>query len=117
MLSGKQGENPKKMESHPTMKKLGIFQRPRSASLRDDTPRKQAKGEKRSARSPPLEKTPKRGKGGSSSSYSQMATSQPPNEEGDWHVVTKKRKKKQKRKKGRRRTLCKKHRELSPRKS
>ena len=91
----------KKMESYPTMKKLGIFQRPRSASLRD-TPKNQAKGEKRSAPSPPLEKTPKRGKGGSTPSYAEVATSQPPNKGGDWHVVTKKRKKKKKEKKEKR---------------
>ena len=35
----------KKMESHPAMKKLGIFQRPRSAAL-GDTPKNQAKGKK-----------------------------------------------------------------------
>ena len=33
----------KKMESHPAMKKSGIFQRPRSASL-GDTPKNQVKG-------------------------------------------------------------------------
>ena len=77
------------MESHPAMKKLGIFQRPQSASL-GDTPKNPAKGEKRSASSPPLEKTAKRGKGGSLPSYAQVATSQPLNEEGDWRVVIKK---------------------------
>ena len=87
-----------KMESHPAMKKLGIFQRPRSVSL-GDTPKNQAKGEKRSAPSHRLEKTPKRGKSGSSPSYAEVAKSQPPNKEGDWHVVMKKRKKR-KRKKG-----------------
>ena len=86
----------KKMESRPAMKKLGISQRPRSASL-GDTPKKQAQGEKSSAPSPPLEKTSKRGKGGSSPSYAEVATSQPPNKEGDWHVVTKKRKRKKSR--------------------
>ena len=109
------------MESHPAMKKLGIFQRPRSASL-GDTPKNQVKEEKRSAPSPPLEKTPKRGKGGSSPSYAEVATSQPPNEEGDWHVVTKKikkmKKKKEKKKKIKRRegrrTLRKKRRGLPP---
>ena len=90
----------KKMEYHPAMKKLGIFQRPCSASL-GDTPKNQGKGEKRSAPSPPLEKTPKRRKGGSSPSYAEVATSQPSNKEGDWHVVMKKRKKKdEERKKG-----------------
>ena len=37
-----------KMESHPAMKKLGIFQKPRSASL-GDTLKNQSMGEKRSA--------------------------------------------------------------------
>ena len=55
VLIRKRGENPKKMESHPTMKKLGIFQRPRSASL-GGTPKNQVMGKKRSAPSPPLEK-------------------------------------------------------------
>ena len=41
----------KKIESHPAMKKLGIFQRPRSASL-GDTPKNQVMGQKRSALSP-----------------------------------------------------------------
>ena len=81
----------KKMESHPAMKKLGIFQRPRLASL-GDTPKNPAKGEKRSAPFPPLEKTAKGEKGGPSPSYAQVATRQPPNEQGDWHVVTKKNK-------------------------
>ena len=68
----------------------------------EDTPKNQAKGEKRSAPSPPLEKTSKRGKGGSSPSYAEVATSQPPNKEGDWHVVMKKIKKKKKEKKEKR---------------
>ena len=50
-------EIPKKMESHPTMKNLGIFKRPRPASL-GDAPKNQMKGEIRSAPSPLLEKTP-----------------------------------------------------------
>ena len=92
----------RKMESHPAMKKLGIVQRPRSASV-EDTPKNKARGEKSSAPSLPLEKTPKRGKGGSSPSYAQVATTQPPNKEGDWHLVTKKRgKEKKKEKKDRR---------------
>ena len=79
------------------MKKLEIFHRTRSTSL-GDTPKNQAKDEKRSAPSPLLEKTPEKEKGDSSPSYSQVATSQPPNKEGDWHVVTKKRNKKGKKK-------------------
>ena len=41
----------KRLESHPATKKMRIFQRPRSASL-GDTPKSQAKGEKRAAPSP-----------------------------------------------------------------
>ena len=42
----------KKLESHPASKRIGIFRRPRSASL-GDTPKKPTKGEKRLAPSPP----------------------------------------------------------------
>ena len=42
----------KKLESHPALKKMGIFRRLRSASL-GDTPEKLIKGEKRVAPSPP----------------------------------------------------------------
>ena len=42
----------KKLESHPASKKMGIFRRPRSASL-GDNPKKLTKGEKRVAPSPP----------------------------------------------------------------
>ena len=45
----------KKMESHPAIKKLGIIQRPHSASLGDSL-KNPAKGEKSSAPFPPLEK-------------------------------------------------------------
>ena len=41
----------KRMESQPTTKKMGIFQRPRLASL-GDTPKIQAKGENRAAPPP-----------------------------------------------------------------
>ena len=69
----------KRLESHPATKKMRIFQRPRSASL-GDTPKSQAKGKKRAT--PPLEKTPKRGKGGPSPPYAQLTKSQAPNKEG-----------------------------------
>ena len=42
----------KRLESHPTTEKIGIFRRSRSASL-EDTPKSQAKDEKRSAPPPP----------------------------------------------------------------
>ena len=41
----------KRLESHPATKKIRIFQRPHSASL-EDTPKSQAKGEKRDAAYP-----------------------------------------------------------------
>ena len=105
---------PKKMASHPAMKKLRICQRPRSASL-GNTPKNEARGEKRSAPSPPVEKTPKRGKGGSTPSYAQVATTQLPKKEGTgtWSRRNEKKGKEKKRRKGRR-TLCKKHRGLPP---
>ena len=57
-----------KMESQPAMKKLGIFQGPRSPSL-GDTPKNPAKSEKISAPSPRLVKTAKRGRDGPLPSY------------------------------------------------
>ena len=48
----------KKLDFYPPTKKMRIFQRPRSASL-GDTPKSQAKGEKRAA--PPLRKKLLRG--------------------------------------------------------
>ena len=57
-LLEKRGENPEKMETHTAMKKLGIFQRPRSASL-GDTPKNPANGEKRSAPSALWKKLPR----------------------------------------------------------
>ena len=58
----------KRLESHPASKRMGIFRRPRSASL-GDTPKKLTKGEKRLAPSPPEERIPKKGKGSTSPSY------------------------------------------------
>ena len=51
----------KRLESHATTKKMGIFQRPRSASLRD-IPKNQAKGEKRAAPYPLRKKVLRAGK-------------------------------------------------------
>ena len=78
----------KRLESHPATKKMGIFQRPRSASL-GDTPKSQAKGEKGHPPPPLRKKTPKRGKGGPLPSYAQVTKSQAPNKEGNWKGVTK----------------------------
>ena len=88
----------KRLETHPVSKKMGIFRRPRSASL-GDTPKLQNKGEKRAAPSPPQERTPKRRKGGPSPSYAQVAKSQAPMKDGDWQVVAKKKEKKKENKK------------------
>ena len=53
----------KRLKSHPVNRKMGIFWRPHSASLRE-TPKSHVKGEKRAAISLPQEKLPKRlGKG------------------------------------------------------
>ena len=97
----------KTLESHPATKKMGIFRRPRSASL-GDIPKNQAKGENRAAPFPPQEKIPKRGNGGPSPSYAQVAKSQAPSKEGD----------SQEQKKGKRQKKAKepvqKRRELSP---
>ena len=57
----------KRLESHPASKRMGIFRRPRSASL-GDTPKKLTKGEKRVAPSPPEERIAKKGKGSTSRS-------------------------------------------------
>ena len=58
----------KRLESHPASKRMGIFRRPRFASL-GDTPKKLTKGEKRVAPSPPEERISKKGKGSKSPSY------------------------------------------------
>ena len=50
---------------------MGIFRRPRSASL-GDTPKKLTKEEKRVAPSPPKERIPKKGKGSTSPSYAEI---------------------------------------------
>ena len=92
-------ETQKRLESHPATKKMRILQRPRSASLGEAT-KSQTKGEKRAVPSPPLERTPKRGKGGQSSpSYAQVTMIQTPNKEGDWQVVKNRGKKNKKTKK------------------
>ena len=61
----------KRLESHPASKRMGIFRRPRSASL-GDTPKKLTKEEKRVAPSPPEERIPKKGKGSISPSYAEI---------------------------------------------
>ena len=85
----------KRLETDPASKKMGIFRRPRSASL-GDTPKPHSKDEKMAAPSPPQERTPKRGMVSPSPSYAQVAKSQAPIKEGDWQVVAKKKKNKEK---------------------
>ena len=58
----------KKIESHTASKRMGIFRRPRSASL-GDIPKKPTKGEKRVAPSPLEDRLPIKGKGGTSPTY------------------------------------------------
>ena len=71
----------KKLESHPASKKMGFFRRLRSASL-GDTPKKLTKGEKRVAPSPPEDRLPKKGKGGTSPSYAAVTRGQTPQKDG-----------------------------------
>ena len=79
---------------YPASKRMGIFQRRRTASL-EDTPKKLTKGEKRVAPSPPGERIPKKGKGSTSHSYAAATRGQTPQEDGEWQLVeTKKNKKK-----------------------
>ena len=52
----------KRLDSHPASKKMGIFRRPRTASLKD-TPKKLTKEKERVAPSPPEDRIPKKGKG------------------------------------------------------
>ena len=81
----------KKLESHPASKRMGIFRRPRSASL-GDTPNKQTKGEKRVSPSPPEDRLPKKGKGRDSPTYAAATRGQTPQEDGEWQLVEKKKK-------------------------
>ena len=76
----------KRLESHPASKRMGIFRRPRSASL-GDTPKKLTKGEKRVAPSPPEDRTPKKGKGSSSFTYAASTRGQTPQKDGEWQLV------------------------------
>ena len=97
----------KRLESHPASKKMGIFQRLRSASL-GDTPKKLTKGEKRVARSPPEDRLPKKGKGGMSPTYAAATRGQTPKKDGEWQLLEKNRKRKK-------RFLCPLHRILKGR--
>ena len=88
----------KKLESHPATKKMSIFRKLHSASL-GDTSRKLTKKEKRVAPSPPKDRLPKKGKGGTLPSYAAAARGQTPQKDGEWQLVQKKEKKKKKKKK------------------
>ena len=83
----------KRLESHPASKKVGIFRRPRSASL-GDTPKKLTKGEKRAALSPPEDRLHKKGKGGTSPTYAAATRGQTPQKDGEWQLVERQKKKK-----------------------
>ena len=80
------------LESHPASKRMGIFRRPRSASL-GDTPKKLTKGEKRLAPSPPEERIPKKGKRNTLPSYAATTRGQTPQKDGEWQLVPGTRKK------------------------
>ena len=70
-------EIPKRLESHPASKKIGIFRKPRFASL-GDTPKKLTKGEKRVAPPPLEDRIPKKGKGSTSPIYASATGGQTP---------------------------------------
>ena len=76
---------------------MGILRRLRSASL-GDTPKKLAKEEKRVAASPPENRLPKKGKGGTSPSYAKATRGQTQQKDEEWQLVQKKKKKKKKKK-------------------
>ena len=57
-----------------------------------DTPKKLTKGERRVPPSPPEERLPKKGKGGTSPSYAAATRGQTPQEDGVWQLVEKKKK-------------------------
>ena len=96
----------KRLESYPTSKRMGIFRRPRSASL-GDTPKKLTKGEKRVAPSPPEDQIAKKGKGSTSPTCAAATRGQTPQNDGKWQLVEKKKKKDRKK-----RFLCPLHRTL-----
>ena len=83
------------LESHPASKRMGIFRRPRSASL-GDTPKKLTKGEKRFAPSSPEKRIPKKRKGSTSPSYATANRGQTPQKDREWQLVEKKKKKEEK---------------------
>ena len=77
---------------------MGIFRRPRSASL-GDTPKKLTKDEKRVAPSPPEDRIPKTGKGSKFPAYCAATRGQIPQKDGEWQLVNRKEKKKKQEKK------------------
>ena len=83
----------KRLESHPASKRIGIFRRPRSASL-GDNPKKLPKGEKRVAPSPPEDRTSKTGKGSSSPTHAAATRCQTPQKDGERQLVEKKKERK-----------------------
>ena len=91
MPSGKRGENPQNNGISPQHGKIGDFSET-AFGVSGRYPKKSGDGRKKICAHPALENTPRRGKGSSSPLYAQVATSQPPNKEGDWNLVTKKRK-------------------------
>ena len=103
----------KRLESYTAPKKMGIFRRPRSASL-GGTPKKLTKGGKRVAPSPPEDWLPKKGKGGTSPTYAAATRGQTSQKDGEWKLVGRKEKRKKRR---RNRFLCLLRRNLKSRRS
>ena len=71
---------------------MGIFRRPRSASL-GDAPKKLTKGEKRFAPSPHEDRFAKKGTEGTLPAYAAGTRGQTPQKDGEWQLVEKKKKK------------------------
>ena len=87
--SRNRGGNPVEAEIPPRLEKMGIFWKPRCASL-EDTPKKLTKGEKRVALSPHEDRIPKKGKSSTSPTYAAANRGQTPQKDGEWQLVDKK---------------------------
>ena len=76
-------------------KRMGIFRRPRSASL-GGTPKQLPKREKRFAPSPLEDRIPKKGKRNISPTYAAATRGQTPQKDREWQLVARKEEKKKK---------------------
>ena len=91
----------KTLESHPASKKMGIFRKPRSATL-VDTSKKLTKREKRVATCPPEDPFPKKGKINTTPTYATATRGQTLQKDGEWQLVEKIKEKKRKRRRKKR---------------